>query len=673
MGKRTFQRLALGSTLLIIAGCVFSETTLFSPSRTIRITVSIKEKLDPYPAGQRVYYSVSARGRDVLLDSPFGIDFKDHPPIAAGLQPLNEKRTSIDEDWETVAGKSKKVRNRCNELRLSLQESNPPNRKIDLVFRAYDDGAAFRYFLPDQESLGEFELSSERTEFQFAGNHACWAANFGGFVSHQESEFEKRKLGSLTVSDPIGLPLLVQVDDTCFAAVTEANLQDWAGMYLSAVGNRPNALVTTLSPRLDGPGVLVKSRTPRYSPWRVVLIGEKPGDLIESNLVLNLNEPCALKDASWIKPGISAWDRWWCGSYAPDADFSVGMNTATMKYFTQFASDMGWEYVIVDWWWYGNPFARGSQPAPNLDITKVVPELDLPELIRFARARNVGVILWLEWHHADHQMDEAFALYEKWGISGVKIDFMQRDDQDMVRFYERTLKKAAEHHLLVDFHGAYKPTGLCRTYPNYITQEGVLGNEYNKWSSRVTPEHTVTLAFTRMLAGPMDFTPGGFRNANPSQFKVVGSDAPAPFVMGTRCHQLAMMVVYESPLQVLCDSPYNYRHSPAGLDFLKSVPTTWDETRVLAGLVGQFIVIARRSGNEWYAGAMTDGTGRTLDVPLAFLGSGSYRAHVWSDAPDSNEYPDRLESKSVIVRARDALTLKMANGGGQVVRFVPLK
>jgi alpha-glucosidase len=254
----------------------------------------------------------------------------------------------------------------------------------------------------------------------------------------------------------------------------------------------------------------------------------------------------------------------------------------------------------------------------------------------------------------------------------VKIDFMARDDQDMVRFYERTLQKAAEHRLLVDFHGAFKPTGFQRTYPNYITQEGVLGNEYNKWSDRVTPDHCLTLPFTRMLAGPMDFTPGGFRHAGKDRFKTVGGDAPAPFVMGTRAFQLAMLVVYESPLQVLCDSPYNYRHSPAGLDFLKAVPTTWDETRVLSGQVGDWVAIARRSGRDWYVGAMTDWDPRTLDIPFGFLGPGMFRLKVWGDAPDSDVYPDRIQEEERTVRSVDAAKAVMASGGGWVARISPV-
>ncbi|MBN1894785.1 glycoside hydrolase family 97 protein [bacterium] len=645
--------------------------SVFSPDGRNAFRITIRERLHPHPPGDRLYFSVLRDGREILLDSPFGLDFKDHEPLGRDLEIVGESRTIVDETWETVAGKNRRVRNFYNEIRISMREKAESGRLLEWIVRAYDEGLAFRYHLPEQESLQKFRLAAERSEFHFAENHACWAARFGGFRSHQESEYEKTKIGSLSVSEPAGLPLLIQVGDTCWLALAEAGLSDWAGMYLASAGTAANALVTALSPRLDEPGVVVRSGTPRLSPWRVLMVSDAPCGLVESDLILNLNEPCAIGDVSWIRPGKSAWDRWWSGSYAPDADFEVGMNTATLKYYTDFAAEMGWEYVLVDWFWYGNPFQGDFQPVKDADITKPVPELDLQELIRYAKSKKVGVWLWLEWSHADRQMDEAFALYEKWGISGVKIDFMARDDQDMVRFYERTLKKAAEHRLLVDFHGAYKPTGLSRTFPNFITQEGVLGNEYNKWSSRVTPEHNVTLPFTRMLAGPMDYTPGGFRNATRDQFRVVGGDAPAPFVMGTRCHQLAMLVVYESPFQVLCDSPYNYRRSLQGLDFLKIVPAAWDEIRCLSGRVGEFVVIARRSGKDWFIGAMTGWDSRNLEIPLFFLDRGTYEARIWSDAPDSDVYPDRLARENRTVKRNEKISLRLASGGGSVIQLTP--
>jgi alpha-glucosidase len=399
----------------------------------------------------------------------------------------------------------------------------------------------------------------------------------------------------------------------------------------------------------------------------VILLGQRPGDLIESDLIDNLNPPCAIEDTSWIKPGRCAWDWWWCGRYAPDVNVPLGSNTATMKYFIDFAAEMGWEYQLVDWHWYGAPFKPDWTPDPNCSITRSNPDINIPDLVAYAKTKGVRLLLWLQWVHADRQLDEAFALYQKWGIAGVKIDFMDRDDQEMVNFYHRVVKKAAEHQLLVDFHGAYKPTGTSRTWPNLITREGVMGNEYNKWSDRVTPEHCLTLPFTRMLTGPMDFTPGGFRNASQGQFKVVGGDAPAPIVMGTRCFQLAMMVVYDSPLQVLCDSPYAYRQSPAGLDFLKVVPTTWDRTRVLHGQVGEFITVARQHGKNWFIGSMTNWTARSLEIPLDFLGEGDFEATIWADALDASDHPENLVKEIRPVMAKDKIEAHLASGGGQVI------
>jgi alpha-glucosidase len=647
------------AALVLITGLASAvpgaAATLSSPDGHITVRVAVKERLEPYPPGPRIYYAVAVDGRDVLVDSPLGLDFKDAPPFGRGLAIAGETTRAIDSTWETVVGKSARVRDRANELTLSIVESAAPRRRAELVFRAYDDGVAFRWRLPAQKALGAFELAAERTEFRFAANHTAWAAQYGSFTTSQEAEFDRITLSQVRPGSIIGLPLLVKVSDTAWLALSEAGLDDWAGMYLTAVGPAPNALVTTLAPRPDAPGVVVRSRTPREAPWRVIMVGRRPASLIESNLVLNLSEPCALKDTSWITPGRSAWDRWWSGSYAPDAPFKVGMNTESMQYFAQFAADMGWEYVIVDWYWYGDPLAKDA------DITRPVPEMDVPAFVQWAKARNVKVILWARWNSVQKQMDEAFALYERWGVAGVKIDFMDSDDQEMVNFYTRTLKKAAEHHLAIDFHGAFKPTGLRRTYPNLLTREGVMGNEYNKWSTRVTPTHKVTIPFTRMLAGPMDFTPGGFHQRNRESF--VARDS-MPFVMGTRASELAELVVYESELAVLCDSPYSYRHSPAGLEFLKAVPASWDETRGLDGAPGEFVVVARRSGHRWFVGAMNGDTARTVAVPLAFAGAGRYRLHAFADGADTPDYPDRVNEIVREVSGTESLTIPMAPGGG---------
>jgi len=675
MIKNTFLIVILSGQLFMAAQPATENEpkTLVSPNQVVSVTLALNEKLEPNPTGKRLYYAVQYRGRDVLLDSPFGLDFKDSPPFARNLIIRDVRRNTVNETWQRVLGKRKTVVNHYNELTLILEEADIPHRQVELVIRAYDDGIALRYTLPEQKQWGDFKLAEERTTFRFPGNPTVWAANYGGFHSSQESEFNEMEMNELSPAEVYGCPLLVRVQPSLWAAITEANLTDWAGMHLTRAGDQRSTIVTTLAPRPDEPGVVVRSTAPRSSPWRVVMLGNRPGDLIESDIIQNLNDPVAI-DVSWIHPGKSAWD-WWSGRYAPEVDFEVGMNTETMKYYVDFAAEMGWEYHLVDAGWYKMIFPGANRNTttpgrPVSDITATNPDLDLPELLRYAKEKNIKIIVWLFWSQCNEQMDIAFPLYEKWGISGVKIDFMDRDDQEMINFYHRTVRKAAEHHLLVDFHGAYKPTGWSRTYPNLITREGVMGNEYNKWSDRMTPDHCLTIPFTRGMLGAMDFTPGGFQQKTKETFRARNS---GPFVMGTRTFQLAMLIVYESALQVVCDCPYNYRSSTAGTGFLKMVPTTWDDTRVIHGQVGDFITIARRSGNEWYVGSMTDREARTLEIPLDFLGTGKYEAEIWADAYEADEYPDRLMKQKEIVTSTDTLTARMAPGGGHVVHIKPIK
>ena len=670
--------IVLASSLVLWGGIqtrAGESETLASPDGSVTVTVAVREKSAPDSTGSPLCYSIQFQGKSVLVDSPFGLEFKGGEPLANGLAIRNVTRRSMADTWQRVYGKRKQVRDQFNEMTVELEESAVPQRRIEMVFRAYDDGVVFRYTLP--RAWGAFELASERTVFRFPDDATVWAAYFGGFRSPQESEFKRMKLSQLVSGQAYGCPLLVEVSPSLWAACTEADLSDWAGMYFTPADGRSNTVRTVLAPHPDEKDVAVRSTAPRSSPWRVIMLADRPGAFIESDILENLSEPATF-DTSWIKPGKSAWDIWWSAKYAPELDFKLGMDTRSMKYFVDLAAEMGWQYQIVDEGWYGPAFAEGTQMRtwtahPTSSITNTVPALDLLELIAYAKQRGVRIILWMHWGHVDKQMDVAFPLYEKWGIAGVKIDFMDRDDQEMVQFYERVAKKAAAHHLLVNFHGAYKPTGWHRTYPNVITREGVLGNEYSKWSARITPEHTVTIPFTRGMLGGMDFTPGGFRQKTPKTFRSVGGAAPGPFVMGTRVHQLAMLVVYESALQVLCDSPYSYRSSPAGTDFLKIVPTTWDDTKVIHGEVGKFITIARRSGEEWYIGSMTGSDARTLEIPLTFLGAGQYEAEIWADAYEAADYPDRLMKQRRTVTASNTLKANLAEGGGYVVRLKPAR
>lgn len=665
---------AFFSVLLFSATAIAAELqSLSSPNGALTVQFRFAEKSEPYPTGKRFYYSVYKNDQKILLDSPIGFDFVDQAPLATNWKLQSQQFASAQTHWQRIWGKSKKVTDHYSATTLLLQETDRPKRKLLLHFRAYDDGIAFRYEFPQQTHLQNFELAGERSYFVFPDNHTVWATSWPSLVGSQEEHFTQQTLAALNNAPVVGTPLLIKSAHDTWIALYEAALEDWAGMTLIANSSIPNSVVTRLSPLPTNLDIAVKEGSLRYSPWRVIAIGNSAGELITSNLMHNLNKPNQIADTSWIVPGKSAWDWWWSGSYGPDVDFKLGSNTATMKYFIDLAADMGWEYQLVDWQWYGEPFiktpASDWTPNPNVDITKQTEHIDIQELVAYAAGKNVKLLLWLEWHHADKQLEEAFALYESWGIAGVKIDFMNRVDQEMVNYYHRVIHTAARHKLLVNFHGAYMPTGIDRTWPNFITREGVLGNEYNKWSDKVTPEHCVTIPFTRMLGGHMDFTPGGFLNVMPENFEI--RSGPAPQVMGTRSFQLAMFVVYESALTVVADSPYNYRNQP-GIEFLKQVPTSWDESLVIHGEVGDYITMARRRGNTWYLGSMTDNTARELLIPLDFLGKGKYEATIFADPGNAEEKPQGVNISRIKVSKKDVLQAKLARAGGQAVILQPL-
>ena len=463
------------------------QVSVQSPDGTIEVTIRGNGPLT---------YSVSVDGKAVLADSRLGLKFKDGVTLGANARLAKVERSRSDTTWENRLGKRRTVRDRHNELRVSLVEQS--GRPFEIVVRAFDDGIGFRYVLPAAPSAAtqDFVLEEEQTQFSFPENYPCYAGeneNTGtaqnpiGYVGSQESEYKPMRLGDLPTDQVRMVPLLVKTP-AAWVAITESDLYDWAGMWVNRAAATGNAAAVTLaarlSPRPDGQG-LVKSTFPRHSPWRTLMIARQPGRLIESDLVLNLSSPSVMADTSWIKPGIASWD-WWSQVSRP--------GTAAYKDFIEFSADMGWPYALLDAGWSSRNSIMQASPSVNMD-----------ELLAFAKERNVRLWLWLHWTGVDRNDAylEAFPLYEKWGIAGVKIDFMNRDDQDMVNWYEKITKSAAEHHLMVNFHGAFKPTGMIRTYPNQITREGILGNEYNRWSSRVTPEHKVTLPFTRCwLAQP---------------------------------------------------------------------------------------------------------------------------------------------------------------------------
>ncbi len=404
-----------------------------------------------------------------------------------------------------------------------------------------------------------------------------------------------------------------------------------------------------MSGLLKGTDYIAKTSGDRTFPWRVIAIAPKDGDLITNQMIFLLSEPCKIEDPSWIRPGKVAWD-WWNFNNIYGVDFEAGVNTKTYKYYIDFASAHGIEYIILDEGWY----ELG-------DLTAISPDIDMQEILAYGKEKGVGIILWVVWKTLDDQLNEVMPLFEEWGVAGLKVDFMQRDDQWMVDYYWRIAEEAAKRKFLVDFHGSYKPAGLHRTYPNVITREGVRGLEWGKWSDAATPGLAVTLPFIRMFAGPMDYTPGAMLNATEKSFEAVFA---TPMSQGTRSHQLAMYMVFESPLQMLADNPTHYWKEPECMKFLSQVPTEWDETIVLDAKLGEYIIIARRNGQQWYLGAMTNWESREFEIDLSFIGDQKYEATVWKDGPNAHRNAQDFVKENFVLDKNKQLKIKLAPGGG---------
>jgi alpha-glucosidase len=613
--------------------------------------------------GGQLSYTVSYRGKPVIDRSALGLDIQDQPVLGSHMRILGQHASAIDETYSMPHGKANPIHNVAKALTIETEETQAPLRRLTVEARAYDDGVAFRYVIPNQPQITELRLVNERTEFQFAKDATTYPLLLRNFRTSYEDNYHILPLTALHPESLAALPFTADVPGAAWVAITEACINNYAGMYLQHNGRNAKSMYATLAPSADEPGIAVRRATPVEAPWRVILVGTEPGRLVESTIITSLNPPSAIADTSWIKPGKTSWD-WWSGSYATGVNFKTGMNTATMEHYVDFSAESGMPYMLIDAGWA----KRGTGPNDSgSDLTATSPNIDMPAILAHAKQKNVKIWLWAHWSDISRQMDEAFPLFEKWGIVGVKIDFMDRDDQWMVNFYRRVLQKAAAHHLMIDFHGAYKPDGIERTWPNLMTREGVMGAEYNKWSARVTPDHNVMLAFTRMIAGPMDYTPGGFHNATHDQFEPRNVD---PMVQGTRAHALALYAVFESGLQMVSDYPEIYK-GQKDFEFVKAAPATWDETRVVGGRPGDYITVARRSGREWFVGSITGWHPNEVNLPLEFLGRGEFIAEIYSDAPDAPENPQHTTIEQKRVNAATLLKVKMAPGGGQAILIRP--
>jgi alpha-glucosidase len=621
---------------------IAQTVTITSPDHTISVEVK---------NGDQLNYLVKFKDKEIIGKSLLGFEFQGEPAMNGNFILAGQQSETIHETWRPVVrSKHAEILDQCNEVKLNLKEKSGLRREMDFIVRVYDDGVAFRYKLFRGEVVGNRKISKELTTFNIPQDPKAWVVEYGGYSTSNESEFMERSVSYLTPKTIAGLPFLMDYGQKCWMAVTEAKIDHYPGFYVGTNGTT-NQLTTKLVPLPGEPetGVKVMFSDDLFTPWRVLMIGDNPGKLIESEIIQNLNDPCEIKDPSWIVPGISAWDHWWSGE--------VKMEMPVIKQYIDFASAMGWGYMLVDWQWYG-PFNK-----PEADISKWAPQLDMPEIIRYARSRNVKILVWLYSKDVNRNsaFKKAFPLYKKWGIAGIKIDFMDRDDQDMVEWYHEIIKCAADNQLLVDFHGAYKPDGIIRTYPNMITREGVMGNEYYKFSTKMSPEHNVKLAFTRMLAGQMDYTPGGFLNVTREQFK---KQTPT-HIWNTRAAELSKFVIYESPLTVVCDHPDHILNQP-GADFLKIVPTVWDDIRFLGGYPGEYVALAKRSGVQWFIGVMNNSVGKNIDLKLDFLPEGNYEIKYWADSDESNTDPKSLRIEKKVIKRGELFRVALANNGGFV-------
>ncbi|MDR3694412.1 glycoside hydrolase family 97 protein [Mucilaginibacter sp.] len=650
---------------VIFVWCLFFCTNTFagkivtvnSPDAKIRFSLSTDK--------EGLYYRVNYKGVLMVDNSRLKLSFKEGGIFKNSLIISAVKPEKITEDYGLLIGKTSKVHSESNLISVPVAEQTGLKRKMNIEVRVFNDGVAFRYVIPDQKQWADMvNITDEADLFNLSQNPIATVMYRENYTTSHEGLYTKISLKELKADTLMDVPALFEFPNGNYMAITEANLHDYAGMYLI---KHNGVLESRLSPLPHQTEIKVKATLPHNSPWRVMMISDRPGAFLESNILTNLNEPCKIKDVSWIKPGKTTFP-WWNGDVVPDTINAPGNNYVTNMYYVDFCAKYGLEYhSVVEYGlheWYVNDGA-GFQPGPHADPSKAVPGLDMQQICDSAAKKGVGIRVWVHFYALYPKLEETFAQYEKWGIKGLMCDFMDRDDQEMVNMQEEILQKAAQHHLHIQFHGAYKPTGESRTWPNEFTREGTLNYENDKWSDWVTPDADVNVAFTRLLAGSTDYHLGGFRAASPQQFKI---HYTRPFVIGTRCHMLAMYVVLENALGMVCDDPEAYINQP-GFDFIQKVPATWDETHVIDAKPGEYLVIARRKGNEWYIGGITNHASHTISKFFDFLPKGNYTAEIWSDPPASDPDLNHLVKVVKNIKQNTAMQMVLAEGGGQVMHI----
>lgn len=557
-----------------------------------------------------------------------------------------------------VQQKSATIPEHYNELRLNFAS-------YALVLRAYNEGFAYRF---ETNESGDLYVLDEVLDLRLPPGDSIYFAEEESFMSHNERLYHKYALPAIKNDQFASLADLIEMPNGTKLFISESDLYDYAGMWLQGTGGNGLRAIFPKYPAaekaLNDRDVAVTERADyiaktngmRTFPWRIIAVANEDAKLIENQMVYLLARP-SQGDFSWVKPGKVAWD-WWNANNITGVDFKSGVNTDTYKYYVDFAAQNGLEYIILDEGW--------TTPG---NLSEINPNMNMDALFAYAKSKNVRIIPWVLWTALDNQLIPMLDQFQKWGAAGIKVDFMQRDDQKMVNYYWKVAEETAKRHLMADFHGAYKPSGLSRTFPNVISKEGVRGLENSKWDTNgdIGPEYNVTIPFIRMVAGPMDYTPGAMINAQKKDWRPIFD---RPMGLGTRCHQLAMYVVYESPLQMLADSPTNYMKEPESLHFIAPIPTVWDTTVALAGKVSDYVAVARRAANgDWYVGAMTDWTPRSLTLDFSFLSAGNYQMEIFQDGINADR--NAMDYKKVIrsIRSGEKLTIQMAPGGGWAARI----
>ena len=616
--------------------------------------------------GAKLLWSVQHDGQQIIAPSAISMLLESGEVLGDNAKISSSKTEKVDQVIEAINYKKSTIPNQYNQLTINCKND------YGVIFRVFNDGAAYRFFT---RKKGEMIVKNEEANFNFTADHKAfipymWDYREGKiFNTSFEALYKETNISNFAPDSLAFLPLLVDVGGNKKVAILEADLEDYPGMFLNINQTRKGFMGVYASYPLEAAQVqrnliptkradyIAKTNGTRSFPWRAIVISQQDKELLNNDMVQKLASPSRLADVSWIMPGAVAWD-WWNNWNITHVDFKAGINTETYKYYIDFAAANKIRYIVMDEGW-----------SVKNDLLKIVPEINLKEIIDYGKQKGVDVILWATWLDITRQMDKVFPLYSKMGIKGFKIDFFDRDDQLVIASEYEIAKKAAENHLLVDYHGISKPTGLQRTYPNVIGYEGVKGLENYKWAVEDQPRYAVSIPFIRMMAGPMDYTPGAMRNAIKENYHPLNA---APMSQGTRCHQLAMYIVYESPLQILADNPTIYMKEQESTDFITKVPFTFDETVALDGKVGEYAAIARKKGETWFVGAMSNWTPRELTLDFSFLGAGFYQAEVFKDGVNADREGTDYKKEVIKISKGDKVKIQLAPGGGWAARIEKL-